>query len=223
LNQKNEEDKSMITISVSPAETKTLTVKAPTPTKTVCVYCGSGLGADPKYAAVTRELGQKMVDNAMRLVYGGGHIGLMGVIADAVLDAGGQAVGIIPEHIHIRENQHNGLSELLVVDSMHTRKRLMADRAEAYIVLPGGFGTLDEAFEIITWKQLELHNSPIIFLNVDGFWDPLVALVRHQTEAGFIHAHNQHLFQTADTVDEAISILRMMETDETMAVVPDVR
>ena len=212
----------MITISVSPGETSTPIIKAPKPTKTVCVYCGSGLGSDPKYAAVTRELGQKMVDNAMRLVYGGGHIGLMGVIADAVLDAGGEAVGIIPEHIHIRENQHNGLTELLVVDSMHTRKRLMADRADAYVVLPGGFGTLDEAFEIITWKQLELHNSPVIFLNVDGFWDPLVALVRHQTAGGFIHEHNQHLFEVATTVDEAISILRMADV-EPVAVVPDVR
>jgi uncharacterized protein (TIGR00730 family) len=213
----------MITISVSPGEKSIPTIKAPAPTKTVCVYCGSGMGADPKYAAATRELGQKMVDNAMRLVYGGGHIGLMGVVADAVLDAGGEAVGIIPEHIHIRENQHTGLTELIVVDSMHTRKRLMADRAEAYVVLPGGFGTLDEAFEIITWKQLELHNSPIIFLNVDGFWDPLVKLVQHQIEGGFIHAHNQHLFEVANTVDEAISILRMAGPDQLEAIMPDVR
>ena len=212
----------MITISVSPSENNIPNIKAPAPTKTICVYCGSGLGSDPKYAAATRELGQKMVDNAMRLVYGGGHIGLMGVIADAVLDAGGEAVGIIPEHIHVRENQHTGLSELLVVDSMHTRKRLMADRAEAYVVLPGGFGTLDEAFEIITWKQLGLHNSPIIFLNVEGFWEPFVTLVRHQTEAGFIHAHNQHLFQVADSVDETISILRMAGP-EPVTVMPDVR
>ena len=181
------------------------------------------MGADPKYAAATRELGQKMVDNAMRLVYGGGHIGLMGVIADAVLDAGGEAVGIIPEHIHIRENQHTGLSELLVVDSMHTRKRLMADRAEAFVVLPGGFGTLDEAFEIITWKQLDLHHAPIIFLNVDGFWEPLVKLVEAQIEGGFIHAHNQHLFQVADSVDEAISMLRVADAEPVAVVVADVR
>jgi uncharacterized protein (TIGR00730 family) len=213
----------MITISVSPSETAIPRIKAPTPTRTVCVYCGSATGTNPAFEAATEELGRKMVDNAMRLVYGGGHIGLMGIIADAVLEAGGEAVGIIPEHIHIRENQHTGLTELIVVDSMHTRKRLMADRAEAYIVLPGGYGTLDETFEIITWKQLGLHNSPIILLSIDGFWEPLVNMVRHQVEGGFIHAPNQHLFQVATTVDEAMSMLRVSKLEPIAAVMPDVR
>ena len=183
-------------------------VSAPKPIRTACIYCGSARGNDPHYTEVTIALGHAMAENAIRLVYGGGRVGLMGVIADSVMEAGGEVVGIIPEHIHERELQHTGLTELMVVDTMHTRKRLMADRSQAFVVIPGGFGTLDECFEIITWKQLELHDCPIIFLNVDGFWDKLIALVDHQTQAGFIgEANRRRMFTVASTVEEVIAAI----------------
>jgi uncharacterized protein (TIGR00730 family) len=163
-----------------------------------------------------------MAEQNIRLVYGGGHVGLMGVIADSVLEAGGEVTGIIPEHIHVRELQHTSLTELIVVDSMHTRKKLMADKSEAFIVLPGGYGTLDETFEIITWKHLDLHEYPIILLNIEGYWNKFIELVDFQIAAGFIHHAKRHMFTVVDTVDEAIKILMKTKTESTMPV-PDIR
>ena len=125
------------------------------------------------YKDAAHQLGTLLGQNGHQLVYGGGRVGLMGIIADATLAAGGPVVGIIPEHIQVLEVEHTGLSELLVVDSMHTRKRMMVDRSDAFVVLPGGLGTLDETFEILTWKQLRLHDKPIVVANIDGYWDPL--------------------------------------------------
>ncbi len=199
-------------------------IKAPSPTRTACVYCGSSRGKDPLYTEITSALGHAFAANAIRLVYGGGRVGLMGVVADAVMEAGGEVVGIIPQHIHERELQHRGLTELLVVDTMHTRKRLMADRSQAFVIVPGGFGTLDECFEIITWKQLDLHNAPIIFLNIMGFWDRLVELVDYQMAAGFVSAENRkRLFTVVDTVDEVIALLLQLDEHERPGTDPDFR
>jgi uncharacterized protein (TIGR00730 family) len=176
------------------------------------------------FTEVTTALGHAFAANAIRLVYGGGRVGLMGVVADSVMEAGGEVVGIIPQHIHERELQHDGLTELLVVDTMHTRKRLMADRSQAFVIIPGGFGTLDECFEIITWKQLDLHDSPIIFLNVNGFWDGLITMVDHQTEAGFISAENRkRLFTVVESVEEVIANLLQLDEHEMSVVEPDIR
>ena len=125
------------------------------------------------YKDAAHQLGTLLGQNGHQLVYGGGRVGLMGIVADATLAAGGPVVGIIPEHIQVLEVEHTGLTELLVVDSMHTRKRMMVDRSDAFVVLPGGLGTLDETFEILTWKQLRLHDKPIVVANIDGYWDPL--------------------------------------------------
>ena len=200
-----------------------VSVGVPVPTRTACVYCGSSHGGDPMYAEITAELGTAMVVNGIRLVYGGGRVGLMGVVADAVMEAGGEAIGIIPQHIHELEPQHNALTELVVVDSMHTRKRLMADRSQAFIILPGGFGTMDECFEIITWKHLKLHDRPIIIFNVDGYWEPLLKLIRHMVESGFAPPSYTQLFHVASTVDEVIGDLLAMDPHQQDIVEPDIR
>ena len=175
--------------------------------RSICVYCGSSLGADDRYREAARRLGRAMAAHKIRLIYGGGRIGLMGQVADAVLAAGGKAVGIIPEHLESREQGHRGLSELRVVRSMHERKNLMFEMADAFVVLPGGLGTLDEAFEMITWRQLHLHDKPILFADVDGYWAPFGGLVDNIIQQGFARPDvKQHYLMVAD-VDEIIPTL----------------
>lgn len=166
---------------------------------TVCVYCGSSAGTRPEYATAARALGRALGERGWELVYGGGRVGLMGAVADATLAAGGTVVGIIPEHIRALEVEHTGLNALVVVDSMHSRKRQMVDRADAFVILPGGFGTLDETFEVLTWKQLHLHDKPIFLADVAGFWDPLIALLDHTVNQGFVRLDSRALIhQVAD-------------------------
>lgn len=174
----------------------------------ICVYCGSSDRVDEAYREAAGLVGTAIARHGVALVYGGGRVGLMGIAADAALAAGGQVVGIIPEHLQRLEVGHTDLSELVVVDSMHTRKRLMVDRSDAFLVLPGGMGTLDEAFEIITWKQLRLHDKPIVILNVAGYWDRLLALIDGIIEAGFARPHHRSLFAVVDSVEEAIAVLQ---------------
>jgi uncharacterized protein (TIGR00730 family) len=151
----------------------------------LCVYCGSAPGLDRRYRAAARELGEALAKAGIELVFGGGRIGLMGVVADAVLRAGGRVVGIIPDRLRAAELAHPGVSELVIAGSMHERKRLMAERADAFAVLPGGIGTLDEAFEILTWRQLGLHDKPIFLVDVAGYWQPLRDLLDHLAAQGF--------------------------------------
>lgn len=179
-------------------------MKAP---KSVCVYCGSSSRVADVYKNAAHSLGEGLAREGIQLVYGGGRVGLMGIIADAALGAGGSVVGIIPEHIQSAEIEHTGLTELHVVDSMHTRKRMMADRSDAFVVLPGGFGTLDEAFEVLTWKQLRLHDKPIVLVDVDGYWRPLLGLVDHMVAQGFAHASHRALFTVVDEVDDVFNAL----------------
>ena len=154
--------------------------------KRVCVFCGSSDGARPAYRAAAERLGEAIAASRVALVYGGSNIGLMQAVADAVLGAAGQAIGVIPEHLVAREIAHPGLTELHVVRTMHERKALMADLADAFVVLPGGLGTLEEFLEVITWSQLGLHAKPAGLLNVAGYWDALLHLLDHGVREGFV-------------------------------------
>lgn len=152
----------------------------------ICVYCGARPGRSAAHAQAAQALGQLIGQRGWRLVYGGGHVGLMGTVADATLAAGGRVTGVIPEKLQALEVGHRGLSEMRVVQTMHERKQMMAERAQAFVALPGGIGTLEELFEVWTWRHLGYHDQPIGLLNVEGFFDPLLAFLRHTRDAGFI-------------------------------------
>lgn len=152
----------------------------------VCVFCGSYSGVRPGYAAAARLTAEVLVEAGLELVYGGGRVGLMGIVADEVLRLGGSAVGVIPRALKAREVGHDGLTELHVVDTMHARKAMMADLADAFIALPGGLGTMEEIFEIWTWSQLGMHHKPCGFLDVEGYYAPLAVFLDHATREGFI-------------------------------------
>jgi hypothetical protein len=154
--------------------------------KRICVFAGSSLGSQPEYQAVARELGHTLAQREVGLIYGGARVGLMGVVADAVLAANGYVTGVIPEALVAKELAHERLSELRVVGSMHERKRIMADLADGFIALPGGWGTLEEFFEILTWAQLGLHHKPSGLLNVQGYYDQLLSFVGHAMDEGFL-------------------------------------
>jgi uncharacterized protein (TIGR00730 family) len=165
----------------------------------ICVYCGSSPGREPAYREVAAALGRTLVDRGLGLVFGGGDVGLMGTVADATLEAGGEAHGVIPEALLEREAGHQGLTTLEVVDSMHRRKARMAELADGFVALPGGFGTLEELMEVLTWAQLGFHDDPCGFLNVAGYYDPLVAFFDRQVEAGFVsEAHREMVVVAAD-------------------------
>ena len=156
--------------------------------KAVCVYCGSGPGSNPKFVESARAFGRILAENDIRLVYGGGSIGLMGAIAESVVDHGGQVTGIIPDFLKAREMMFRRAQEIIVTRDMHERKRLMFERADAFVALPGGVGTLEELVEQLTWAQLGRHKKPILMANIDGFWDPLCALLDHMRDMQFIRA-----------------------------------
>ena len=167
--------------------------------KTVCVFCGSQAGRQPEYEHAARELAQVLLAHEVALVYGGGHVGLMGALADAMLAGGGKVTGIIPQHLMRPEVAHQDLTELIVVDSMHARKRLMAERSDAFVVLPGGYGTLEEMFEMVTWLQLRLHAKPIGVVNVDGYFDHLLRFVEHCASEGFVRRADWDLLIVENT------------------------
>jgi uncharacterized protein (TIGR00730 family) len=154
--------------------------------RTVCVYCGSSAGIDPAFVQAARDLGQILAENRVRLVYGGGTVGLMGALANAVLDHGGEVTGVIPEFLITREKKSSRVQEIIVTRDMHERKRVMFERADAFVALPGGIGTLEETIEQMTWAQLGRHNKPILLANIKKFFDPLCALLDHMTELAFI-------------------------------------
>ncbi len=170
------------------------------------VFCGSNVGVDPQYAQQAGLLGATLAQRGLGLVYGGSQVGLMGVVADAVLANGGQAVGVLTAALVDAEIAHVDLTELEIVDSMHARKARMADLASGFIALPGGFGTLDETIELLTWNQLGLIAKPVVFLDVDGFFDPLFAFFADAVEAGFVRRAHLALAQRAGSVEEAIEM-----------------
>jgi uncharacterized protein (TIGR00730 family) len=176
----------------------------------VCVFCGSSAGARPAYAEAARALGAILAAQGLGLVYGGANVGLMKVVADAALAAGGEVIGVIPESLMARELGHPGLSALHIVPSMHARKALMADHADAFIALPGGFGTFEEFFEVVTWTQLGLHAKPCGLLNVDGFYDRLLAFVDHATTERFIRPQTRAIVVADPDPAALVAHLRTM-------------
>ena len=173
----------------------------------VCVYCGSRFGASENYSTVARELGHALAGQKIDVVYGGGAVGLMGVVARAAKEAGGRVTGIIPDHLYKREVGLEGLDELLVVDTMHIRKAEMVARSDAFIILPGGIGTLDEMMEILTWRQLELHDKQVILVDVDGYWQPIARLFDHVIAAGFLQAQAHDYYNIVPDVKGALAAL----------------
>jgi uncharacterized protein (TIGR00730 family) len=176
--------------------------------KSIAVYCGASLGAKPRYAEAARELARALVEHNIALVYGGGKVGLMGVIADEVLRLGGEASGVIPRALVEREVGHTGLTRQFVVKDMHERKAMMSDLSDGFIALPGGMGTLEELFEMLTWSQLGIHAKPVGLFNVDGFYDGLVRFVRHLHEEGFVRAQHLDLLMVEPEPDALIRRLQ---------------
>ena len=175
--------------------------------KALCVYCGSSSAVATIYREAASELGMRLAAAGIEIVFGGGRVGLMGLVADAALAGGGRVTGIIPARLRNAELAHQGVGELIIVDSMHERKRLMAERADAFAVLPGGIGTLDETFETLSWKQLGLHDKPIYLVDIDGYWTTLRALLDDIVERGFAPAKTRRLLQTVSTVAELMTAL----------------
>jgi uncharacterized protein (TIGR00730 family) len=181
----------------------------------VCVYCGSSGTVAPLFRQAASELGRALAGAGIGVVYGGGRLGLMGLLADAALAAGGTVTGIIPAHLTAGEVAHSGLSELVIVDSMHARKREMAARADAFAILPGGIGTLDETFEILSWRQLALHDKPILIVDTAGYWAPLLALLDHLVAHGFARPSTLALVRVVATVGELMAALGEMAAPRT--------
>jgi uncharacterized protein (TIGR00730 family) len=175
--------------------------------KRVCVFCGSSRGANPAYGEAAQKLGHLLAQRGLELVFGAGHIGLMGVLADAVIAAGGHTIGVIPRSMVERELAHTGLGRLHIVDTMHERKALMADLADAFIALPGGCGTADELLEILTWAQLGIHQKPVGLVNCAGFFDPLLAWLDRAAADGFLKPHHRRLLIEAETVQDLLERL----------------
>ena len=175
--------------------------------KQVCIFCGSYKGSQPIYMTAAHDMGKGLAQRDLGLVYGGGRVGLMGAVADGTLAGGGKVIGIIPQSLVDRELAHTGLSELRVVGSMHTRKAIMAEIADAFIAMPGGFGTLDELFEIITWAQLGFHHKPIALLNVGGYFDPMLTFIEHMATEGFIKPEHRNAMLVKNTVDDLLDTL----------------
>lgn len=178
----------------------------------LCVYCGSSSLVAKSHLALARALGRRCAERGIAVVFGGGRVGLMGALADGALAAGGAAIGVIPQHLMHEERGHQGLTRLDVVTSMHERKQRMFELSDAFCALPGGLGTLDETFEMITWRQLGLHDRPIVLLDHEGFWQPLLALIEHQAQAGYLKPADGRLFVVADSIDTLF--LRLAEAPE---------
>lgn len=177
--------------------------------KSICVYCGSSLGHSDIYAKAARSLAQELVRNNIELIYGGGGIGLMGVLANEIVSLGGKATGVIPKGLLEKEKGgHQGLAHLYIVQDMHERKALMSNLADGFIAMPGGIGTLEELFEAFTWSQLGFHKKPIGLLNVNGFYDPLIQLINHLVSQGFLKTEHAHLLQFES---EAVALLKRFQ------------
>ena len=175
--------------------------------KRLCVYCGSSPGVDPSYRTAAAQLGTLLAQSSVELIYGGGRVGLMGVLADAALAAGGRVTGVIPRHLHDREVAHPGVSDMVVVGSMHERKQRMFELADAFAVLPGGLGTLDETIEILTWRQLGLHDKPVIIADIAAYWAPLLGLIEHVIADGFAYAPLRDYYRVVARVEDVLPTL----------------
>ncbi len=177
--------------------------------KRVSVFCGSAEGHDPDILAEAVVLGKLLAERNIGLVYGGAGIGVMGTLANACLEAGGDVTGVIPRTLMRKEVAHAGLTKLLVVEDMHTRKSIMANMSDGFIALPGGFGTFEEVFEMVTWNQIHIHSKPLVLINTNGFYDGLISFVKHASEKGFIRSSNLDLLPTASDSRKALSFLNL--------------
>lgn len=186
----------------------------------ICVFCGSATGTDPVFVAAARALGRSLAERGIELVYGGGRVGLMGQLADAALAAGGRVHGIIPRRLRDLEVAHDGLSELFVVETMHARKAMMAQLSDAFIALPGGYGTLEELFEVVTWAQIGYHQKPVGILDVAGFYAPLLRFLDHAETTGFIRPVYRPILQHADNLDALLRQLANIELPRFVAPPP---
>lgn len=173
----------------------------------LCVYCGSRPGNNPRFAAAAQSLGAVLAAHGVRLVYGGGSVGLMGILARSVLEHGGEVTGVIPAHLDSTEITQCGLTELQVVTGMHERKRMMFDLSDAFLALPGSIGTLDETIEVITWRQLRLHDKPVLFLDLDGYWQPFLDMIGHMIGQGFTNSETPGLFGMVSRVEDILPAL----------------
>ncbi|MDQ3205249.1 MAG: TIGR00730 family Rossman fold protein [Pseudomonadota bacterium] len=176
--------------------------------RTICVYCGSNAGARPIYAERAAALGRRLAADGLAMVYGGGNVGLMGIVADAVLEGGGEVVGVIPEQLEGWEVAHRGVTRLEVVANMHERKKRMFDLADGFVALPGGFGTLDEMFEMLTWRQIGIADKPCAFLDVEGFFNPLIEMLDRMVEERFLHAEQRRDLWHGEDIDSLMDWLR---------------
>jgi uncharacterized protein (TIGR00730 family) len=175
--------------------------------RSLCVYCGSSDRVDGAYLASARQMGTTIARHGLRLVYGGGSTGMMGAVADAALDGGAEVIGVIPERFYTTELAHKQLTEMHVVETMHIRKAKMVELAEAFVALPGGFGTFEELFEMLTWAQVGLHSKPVGILNIQGYFDPLLRLIEHAQEQGFLYSEHRSLLVTESDPDRLIQAL----------------
>jgi uncharacterized protein (TIGR00730 family) len=173
----------------------------------VCVFCGSSVGADPAFLEAARDLGAALAGKGLTLVYGGAKVGLMGAVADAALDGGGRAIGVMPAFLTAKEIAHDGLTQLYVTHSMHERKAMMADLADAFVALPGGMGTWEELLEIVTWAQLGQHHKPIVVYDVAGYYDPLFSLIERSVQAEFVRPEHAAVAVRAMSVEEVLALL----------------
>jgi uncharacterized protein (TIGR00730 family) len=203
-----------MTISADPsrgsATDATETASARQTRFSVCVYCGSRSGTDVAYERAAQSVGREIGRRGWQLVYGGGHVGLMGAVADAVMAHGGRTVGVIPQRLMDREVGHRGLSEQHVVETMHQRKQMMAERSDAFLALPGGIGTLEELFEVWTWRQIGYHDQPIGLLNVAGYYDGLLAFMQHTVDAGFLSSTQQKALEVGSDPVELLERLHRL-------------
>jgi uncharacterized protein (TIGR00730 family) len=175
------------------------------PEKSIAVFCAAANGARPQYRAAAEDLGRALAAGQIGLIYGGAKVGLMGGVADACLAAGGYVVGVIPHVLVDLEVAHNGISELHVTSTMHTRKALMAEKADAFLILPGGFGTFEEMFEVLAWQTLKIHSKPVVLLNVEGFFDTMLEFLNHCDAEGMLRG-NRHILLVAETVQQALDL-----------------
>jgi hypothetical protein len=193
--------------------------------KTVCVYCGSGAGNNPRFIEAASAFGRILAENGIRLVYGGGSLGLMGAVATGVLDHGGSVTGIIPEFLNTRERMLTRVQELIVTPDMHERKRLMFERSDAFVALPGGVGTLEELVEQLTWQQLGRHSKPVLLANIEGFWEPLLALLTHMRATQFIRPGFAVEVLKAERIEDILPRLRAaaaLVSEEAMQMAPEI-
>lgn len=182
----------------------------------ICVYCGSNVGKQDIYADAARQLGREFLKRNIRMVYGGGSVGLMGIIADELMTGGGEVIGVIPQFLEDLEVGHNGITKMIVTQTMHERKEILADMADGFIAMPGGFGTMDELCEILTWAQLGLHSSPIGLLNAGGYYDPLINLFDHMVEEQFVKQANRDMVLSHE---DPLALLSLMDAYQA----PDVK